>query len=77
MSTTIHVKADIYNIEWDTLNQYTSLPTSVHIDIKTKDVDGFMHQAIMHDLEKRYLVKVASYSKRNFQFSVMGKDKRR
>lgn len=74
--TTIHIRADIYNIEWDTLHKCTTLPDSVHIDIKTKDVDDFMHQAIMHDLETRYGVKATSYSKRNFQFSVVGKDKR-
>ena len=70
MTTTIHVKADLYDITWDTPHKGTTLPTAVRVNFKTHDFDGFMHQAIVKDLESRYFVKVLSFSKQNFQYTI-------
>ena len=70
MQTVIHVKANLYDIVWDTQHKSTTLPESVRVNFKTTDSGGFMHTAIIRDLEARYGVKVLSFSKKDFKWSV-------
>ena len=71
MSTLIHVRANIYDIVWDTKHKGTTLPHSVNVNFKTTDTSGFMHQAIIKDLEARYLIKVSSFSKRGLTWKLV------
>ena len=69
---TIRIKADLYDITWDTPHKWTTLPAQVRVDFKTEyfEEGQFLATAICRDLESRYRVPVKGWERWKIEYEM-------